>query len=102
MGTQQFRPLLKVRRKQHPLWKRILLIGGAVLCFIAGIFGWLLPVVTGIPFYIAGIILLGWASPAVVRWVNRKEAGLSPKWRKRLRNGMNKIPIKKIRESVQH
>lgn len=72
-----------------------------MLCFVVGIFGWLLPVVTGIPFYIVGLILLGMASPRVIEKVNAAEAKLSPKWRQRLRDGLEKIPIKKVRDSVQ-
>ena len=101
MPAREFPPLLKFRRKKQPMWTRVLLIGGAVLCFVVGIFGWLLPVITGIPFYIVGLILLGMASPRVIEKVNSAEAKLSPKWRQRLRDGLEKIPIKKIRDSVQ-
>jgi hypothetical protein len=101
MAGQSFPPLLKARRKQQPLWKRWLLIAAAILCFTVGVLGWLLPVITGIPFYILGLILLGMASPRVVDRINSAEAKLSPKWRKRLRDGLGKIPIKKVRESVQ-
>lgn len=101
MAAREFPPLLKRRRQNQPLWKRVLLIGGAVLCFLVGILGWLVPVITGIPFYITALILLGLASPRVVDWINSAEAKLSPKWRKRLRAGLEKIPIKKLRDSVQ-
>ena len=101
MPSKDFPPLLRVSRTKAPLWRRILLIGGAMALFVVGIFGWLIPVVTGIPFYIAGLILLGMASPAVLKWINKAEARLSPKWRRRLRDGLEKVPIKKVRESVR-
>ena len=100
MTTDDFPPLLTVTRENPPFWKSILLIGAAVLCFVAGIFGWLLPVVTGVPFYIAGFILLGTASPRVRRWINRTEARLSPTWRRRIRAGIRRIPFKQVRDRV--
>jgi hypothetical protein len=100
MSDDNFPPLLRIRRTRRSPVKRVLLIGAAVLCFGAGILGWLVPVITGIPFYIAGLILLAMASPRVLEWINQAEARLSPKWRKRLREGLRKIPIKRLRESV--
>jgi ABC-type uncharacterized transport system permease subunit len=101
MTDAKLPPLLKIRRTRRSLLKRLLLIGAAILCFITGIFGWLIPVVTGIPFYLAGLILLAMASPRVLEWINRAEARLSTKWRRRLRAGLAKVPIRKVRESVQ-
>jgi uncharacterized membrane protein YbaN (DUF454 family) len=77
----------------------VLLVAGAILCFVFGILGWLVPVVTGIPFYVLGLILLGMASPSVQNWINRTETKLSPKWRRLLRAGLAKIPFRKVRES---
>jgi hypothetical protein len=101
MPSNEFPPLLRIARGRKPFWKRVLLIGGAVLCFIAGIFGWLIPIVTGVPFYVAGLVLLGMASPRVLQWINRTEAKLSPTWRRRLRQGLKKIPFRKVREAVR-
>jgi len=101
MAITEYPPLIKLRGTRQPVWKRVLLVGGAVLCFVVGVLGWLVPVITGIPFYIMGLILLGMASPRVIEWVNHAEARLSPKWRKRLRAGLRKIPIRKVRESIQ-
>src|SRR5918996_642619 len=47
---------------QHPLWVRALCIAGALVCFVLGVIGWLIPLVTGLPFYAVGLILLGMAS----------------------------------------
>jgi hypothetical protein len=95
-------PLLRTSRGPQSLWRRILLISGALGCFLLGIFGWLLPVVTGIPFYVAGLVLLGIASPPVRRWINRIEARLPLRWRRLLRAGLDKIPFRKVRENLQH
>jgi hypothetical protein len=100
MAANTFPPLLRLRSRKLSILKRVLLIGGAVLCFVVGILGWLVPVVTGIPFYIMGIVLLGIASPGFIDRVNRAEARLTPKWRQRLRAGLRKIPIRKIRDAL--
>jgi hypothetical protein len=101
MEDPEFPPLLKVTSGRQPWWRRVLLIGGALLLFALGIFGWLVPVVTGIPFYVAGLVLLGIASPSVRRWINRTEARLSPGWRKGIRDTVRKVPIRKVRDSVR-
>lgn len=97
-----FRPLLRIRKTQRSFLTRVLLVGGAIVCLVLGILGWLVPVVTGIPFYVLGLILLGMASSGVRNWINRAEARLPPRWRKLLRNGIAKIPIRSVRENVRH
>ena len=97
-----FPPLLRIRKTQRSFLTRVLLVGGAILCLVFGILGWLVPVVTGIPFYVLGLILLGMASSGVRNWINRAEARLPPRWRKLLRNGIAKIPIRSVRENVRH
>ena len=97
-----FPPLLRIRKTQRSFLTRVLLVGGAILCLVFGILGWLVPVVTGIPFYVLGLILLGMASSSVRNWINRAEARLPPRWRKLLRNGIAKIPIRSVRENVRH
>jgi uncharacterized membrane protein YbaN (DUF454 family) len=101
MTGTTFSPLLKIRKTPRSLLSRVLLVSAAVLCFVLGILGWLVPVVTGIPFYVLGLVLLGMASSSVRDWINRAEARLSPKWRRLLRAGLAKIPIRKVRESVK-
>jgi hypothetical protein len=53
-----------------------------VLC---GVIGWLVPVVTGIPFYIAGFALLGLASRRMARWINALDRRLPYRARVALR-----------------
>ena len=96
-----FSPLLRIRKTQRSLLTRVLLVGGAILCLVFGILGWLVPVVTGIPFYVLGLILLGMASSGVRNWINRAEARLPPRWRKLLRDGIARIPIRSVRENVR-
>lgn len=96
-ARKDFSPLLPPLTRKQPVWKRAFYLGGALLLFLIGILGWLIPVVTGIPFYVAGLILLGMGSQRVRDWINQLEAKLSPQWRGRLRDGIQRIPIKRIR-----
>ena len=77
--------LLKCEDGEHPVLKRALMLVGAVLCFVFGVVGWLVPVITGIPFYVAGLVLLAKAWPAAGRRVNAWEAGWPVKYRLWLR-----------------
>jgi uncharacterized membrane protein YbaN (DUF454 family) len=61
---------------QRPLWVRALCIAGALVCFVLGVIGWLIPLVTGLPFYAVGLILLGMASRRAAAWVNRLDRRL--------------------------
>jgi hypothetical protein len=94
-------PLLRVRRSRQPLWKRALYFCGAAVAFGLGIVGWLVPVVTGIPFYIAGFVLLAAVSGRTVKWINRAEARLPLRRRRQLRAAIQSIPIRWLRESVR-
>jgi hypothetical protein len=77
--------LIKVDgRVRHPL-HRIALFTGSILCFITGVIFWLIPVLTGVPFYVASILLLGMASTRAANWINGRERRLPYRWRVRLR-----------------
>lgn len=78
-------PLFEADERPRPLWKRALLLGGAVVFLILGVIGWLVPVVTGIPFYVVGFALLGAASPRAIHALNRLEARLPERWRVAIR-----------------
>jgi len=84
-SSEEFPDLLKVPSEGKPFWLRAVLFLGAAVCMLLGVVGWLVPVITGIPFYILGLVLLGMAHPPLARWVNLKERGLSPRIRKVLR-----------------
>ena len=69
----------------RPLWLRALCVAGAIVCFILGVIGWLIPLVTGLPFYAAGLILLGMASSRAAAWINRLDRRLPHAVRVKLR-----------------
>jgi uncharacterized membrane protein YbaN (DUF454 family) len=60
--------------------------------FALGIVGWLIPVVTGIPFLVFGLVLLGMSSQRAREWINRAERRLPLRWRRRLRAGLQRLP----------
>lgn len=64
---------------------RVALVAAAIVFFLLGILGWLVPVVTGVPFYALGLIALGMASRRVGRWINAWERKLPHKLRRALR-----------------
>jgi hypothetical protein len=92
--------LLRLHGKRRPLWVRALCLAGAVVFFFLGLVGWLIPFVTGIPFYLVAIALLGMASDRVIVWINRLDRKLPYRWRGRLRRGLGKLP-KGIRRFVR-
>jgi hypothetical protein len=77
--------LLRVEPRERSLFARVALLVVALACFVLAIVGWLVPVITGIPFWIAGFLVLGMASRRAARWINRQEAKLPRKWRLLLR-----------------
>ena len=77
--------LVKVEPRERSPLARVGLLLVALLCFVLAIIGWLVPVVTGIPFWIAGFFVLSMASRRAARWINRTEARLPRRWRLLLR-----------------
>jgi hypothetical protein len=77
--------LVPVPRQARWTWKRLaFLIVSLVL--IAGGFALVpVPVASGLPLWIPGILMLGLAVPPVARWINRLESRLPDRWRRRLR-----------------
>ena len=84
--------LLPVHRAR-PFWVRLLCFCGALVCFVLGVVGWLIPVVTGIPFYVAAIVLLAVASDRTRGWVNALERRLPHDTRVTMRQWLRRIPI---------
>jgi len=82
--------LLERHARPRPLWMRALCVVGAVFFFLLGVVGWLIPLVTGIPFYVLSLILLGMASDRVRERINRAERRLPERWRLRLRQAIGK------------
>jgi hypothetical protein len=84
-AEQPLPDLIKVDgRDRHPL-HRAALFTGAIVFFVLGVVGWLLPVITGVPFYVVAILLLGMASTRAANWFNAQERRLPHRWRVRLR-----------------
>ena len=63
----------------------MLLVLGAIVCFALGVVGWLVPIVSGLPFYALGLILLGLVSDRTRRLVNALERRLPETARRRIR-----------------
>jgi hypothetical protein len=93
-GDHALPDLLAKRSRPRPAWQRVLLFAGAILMFIVGIVGWLVPVVTGIPFYIAGLVMLAMASKRFQDYVNRMERKLQPHTRIKVRKMLGRLPRK--------
>lgn len=84
----------------RPLWLRVIFAAGAVLFFLLGVVGWLIPVLTGVPFYVAGLVLLALASDRAREWINRLERMVPRRMRWGLRRGLDKIPSARLRRFV--
>lgn len=92
--------LLRDQDGRHPFWLRMIFLGAALVCFAAGVVGWLIPVVTGIPFYAAGLVFLGLASDRTRRLINRLERRLAESTRRRIRRLIARVPGAWIRNLV--
>ena len=92
--------LLRDQDGRHPVWLRIVFLAIALVCFALGVVGWLIPVVTGIPFYAAGLMFLGLASDRSRRFINRLERRLAESTRRRIRRVIARVPGRWVRELV--
>ena len=92
--------LLRAQDGRHPFWLRIVFLAVALVCLALGVVGWLIPVMTGIPFYAAGLVFLGLASDRTRRFINRMERRLSEKSRRRIRRVIAKVPGQWVRGLV--
>jgi hypothetical protein len=90
--TPSLPDLLREQNGRHPFWLRVVFLVAALVCFVAGVVGWLIPVMTGIPFYAAGLVFLGLASDRTRRFINRMERRLSEDTRRKVRRLIAKIP----------
>jgi uncharacterized membrane protein YbaN (DUF454 family) len=70
--------------------KRAIYLAAAIGCIVLGIVGWLLPIVTGVPFWIAGIWLLGMSSSTARHAINHLEERLPLKTRLWLRRRLHR------------
>jgi fatty acid desaturase len=103
IGRRMTPPLPDFLREQdgrHPVWLRVVFLAAAFVCFVAGVVGWLIPVITGIPFYVAGLVFLGLASDRTRRFINRMERRLSENTRRKIRRLIAKVPGRWLRQLV--
>lgn len=92
--------LLRKPEHHRSFWMRVLYFAGAGIFFVLGIVGWLIPVMTGIPFYVAGLALLALASDGARHLINRLERRLSRRLRWALRRGLTSIPSERLRRLI--
>jgi hypothetical protein len=93
--------LLRPLEGRRPNWVRVLAIVGGSVCLLLGVVAWLVPFVTGIPFIVAGLVLVGISSPQALGWINRVERTLPRGWRHALRRLLSKVPIEKLRRRIR-
>ena len=91
---------LREQDGRHPFWLRLCFLAAALVCFVLGVVGWLIPVITGIPFYAAGLVFLGLASDRTRRFNNRMERRLSENTRRRIRRLIARVPGRWVRDLV--
>ena len=84
-GAPDLGPLIHEPQRERPLWRRVLLLVIAVLAFALGVVGWLVPVITGIPFYVLGMVCLAKVSPWMAERVNALDERLPLGARRALR-----------------
>ena len=77
--------LLRVGESRRSLASRTGLFAGATLCFTVGLLLWPVPVATGLPFHVGGLLLLAMASRRVARALNRWERRLPERCSRPLR-----------------
>ncbi len=92
--------LLREHEGHRPLWLRLVYVLAALVCVAAGIAGWLIPVMTGLPFYAAALVFFGWASDRVRRAINRLERRLAETSRQKLRRMLAKMPGRWVRRLI--
>lgn len=98
--TSPLPDLLRDQSGRHPFWLRVVFLALAAVFFVLGIVGWLIPVVTGIPFYAAALVCLGLASDRTRRVINRLEGRLSEGTRRKIRRMIARVPGRWIRGLV--
>ena len=90
--------LIPEPREGRGVGMRLVLALLTVVFVALGIIGWLIPVVTGVPFYVLAAITAGMASRRVARWINARERRLPLKWRRRLRPKLWREWRRKLKE----
>lgn len=100
MAPEHLADLLQLGGRR-PLWLRVLGLAGAVIFFVLGVVGWLIPVITGLPFYAVALVLLALSSDRVGSWVNRTERRLPRPTRLAIRRVLARITTPRIRRVLR-
>ncbi len=85
----------------RPLWIRCLGVVGACVFFVLGFVGWLIPVMTGLPFYAVGLVLLALSSERVGRRVNHLERRLPLRVRLGIRRVLARTTTPRLRRMLR-
>ncbi len=86
-GADEFGDLIATDGPERGAIARVALVVAAVVFVALGIAGWLIPIMSGVPFYVLALICLGMANRRVAKWVNQRERRLPQRWRRWLRPG---------------
>ncbi len=98
--TSPLPDLLREHEGHRHLWLRLVYGLAGLVCVAAGIAGWLIPVMTGLPFYAAALVFFGLASDRVRRGINRLERRLAETSRQKLRRTLAKVPGRWVRRLI--
>ena len=85
----------------RPLWLRVVGLAGALVFFALGVVGWLIPVITGLPFYAVGLVLLALSSDRAGSVVNHLERRLSRGTRLAIRRALARITTPRVRRALR-
>jgi hypothetical protein len=85
----------------RPFWIRTLGVLGAGVFFLLGFVGWLIPVITGLPFYAVGLVLLALSSERVGRRVNELERRMPRSARLAIRRVLTRTTTPRLRRMLR-
>lgn len=85
MAPIGFDDLFDEHAPRRRLWQRAGLVLLALVCFALGVLGWLIPIMSGVPFHVGGLFLVGMVSPGIAKRLNGAERRLPQRLRKLLR-----------------
>ncbi|MHC4845838.1 MAG: hypothetical protein ACYTCU_06725 [Planctomycetota bacterium] len=84
-APRELAPLLPEGPRSHSTITRVGLLAASAVLFALGVVFWLIPVATGIPFYVLSVITLSMASRRAARFLNRGERRLPYRFRRWMR-----------------
>jgi uncharacterized membrane protein HdeD (DUF308 family) len=97
-AREKLPPLIPEDVDLKPAWKKYVLLGVGILLIVVGIIFVPVPVMSGVPFWVVGALVLGVSVPPFARFVNRQEARLPARWRRKLRPRLWRKARDKLKE----